>query len=302
MSIIKSKQKRNIPASRQFRISDGSIHFLEWMDNGSDLHFLHANGICPGTYAPFLERLTENHHIFASDVRGQGDSSLPLERPVKHWELFTGDLVEMIEGKMEKPVIGIGHSLGAVVTYMAAAKHPELFSAIVLIDPVFLPAKIRITGSLLRKLGLIKHIPIAKEARRRKSVFESEEEARRRFSNGRGMFRTWEREFIDSYLECALRERSSGEAVLKCDPELEAEIYEAFPSRIFRYAGRINCPVLAIRGERSDAFPEVSLLKLKRVLKECSIATIRGAGHFVPMEKPDRCSKTVGDFLRELNL
>jgi pimeloyl-ACP methyl ester carboxylesterase len=299
MSIDRNK---DIPAGRSFSISDGTIHFLEWEDNGVDLHFLHANGMCAGTYSPFIERLRENFHIFASDVRGHGDSSPPLENPVKHWELFTGDLAEMIKVNMERPVIGIGHSLGAVVTYMTAAENPGLFSALVLIDPVFLPLKIRIAGALLRRLGLIKGFRLAKGARRRKSLFSSKDEALGRFSSGRGMFRHWDSEFIRSYLNCALEEKSSGEAALKCDPELEAQIYESFPGRIFRYAEKINCPVLAVRGEFSETFPRESILKLEKVLKNCKIATIQGAGHFIPMEKPDQCSRIVKEFLNSLDL
>jgi pimeloyl-ACP methyl ester carboxylesterase len=292
-----SNKQIEYPLDRSFSVSRGNIHFLEWENNGTQLHFLHANGMCAGTYVPFIERIREDFHIFACDIRGHGNSSPPLENPVKQWEHFTGDLEEMILSNMKKPVIGIGHSLGAVVTYMTAAKHPELFSALVLIDPVFLPLKIRLIGALLRKLGLIRDFRLAKGARRRKRLFSSRDEALQRFSAGRGMFRRWESEFISSYLNCALDEKSSGEAVLKCDPELEAQIYESFPSNIFSYAEGINCPVLALRGEFSDTFPLESIRKLKRALKNCETATISGAGHFIPMEQPDRCSRIIREFL-----
>jgi pimeloyl-ACP methyl ester carboxylesterase len=297
-----SKKQKDYPFDRHFSVTQGNIHFLEWENNGTQLHFLHANGMCAGTYAPFIERLRDKFHIFASDVRGHGDSSPPLESPVKQWELFTGDLAEMIQINMKKPVIGIGHSLGAVVTYMTAAKNPGLFSALVLIDPVFLSLKIRLTGVLLRRLGLIRGFRLAKGARRRKSLFSSKDEALQRFSSGRGMFRRWESDFISSYLNCALNEKSNGEAVLKCDPELEAQIYESFPGRIFSYAERIECPVLAMRGEFSDTFPPESIQKLQRALKNCETVTIGGAGHFIPMEQPEQCSRVIREFLSSLNL
>lgn len=295
-------QNTDYPVNRNFSILKGKINFLEWEDNGVDLHFLHANGMCAGTYTPFIEKLKDNFHIFASDIRGHGDSSPPLENPVRHWELFTGDLAEMININMEKPVIGIGHSLGAVITYMTAAKNPGLFSALVLIDPVFLSLKIRTAVAFLSKLGLMRDFRLAKGARRRKSLFSSKDEALMRFSSGRGMFRSWDSEFIQSYINCALKEKSSGEAVLKCDPELEAQIYESFPGRVFRYARKINCPVLALRGEFSDTFPRESIIKLKKTLKNCETGTIQGSGHFIPMEKPDKCSRVIRKFLKSLDL
>ena len=45
-------------------------------------------------------------------------------------------LIEFLERTQTGPVIGIGHSQGATATAMAAAKRPDLFSALYLIDPV----------------------------------------------------------------------------------------------------------------------------------------------------------------------
>jgi pimeloyl-ACP methyl ester carboxylesterase len=135
-------------------------------------------------------------------------------------------------------------------------------------------------------------------ARRRKRVFRSRQEAFERFSAGRGMFKTWSDEFIHAYLECGLLEKDAEGAILKCDPELEAQIFEAIPLDAWRYAGAIRCPVLAIRGEHSRTFVPQAARRLGRLVKDYTLCTVPGSGHFIPMEKPSECARLIIDFVR----
>jgi len=65
-------------------------------------------------------------HVFASDVRGDGDFTFfgsPCFRP---WDTFADDLKLTVAKAMTPPIIGMGHSLGAVTTCIAAANYPQL--------------------------------------------------------------------------------------------------------------------------------------------------------------------------------
>ncbi len=199
---------------------------------------------------------------------------------------------------MSPPVTGVGHSLGAVVTYITAAKYPELFSKIVLIDPVIFPKrKLRVVG-LLRKMGLIdKVIPLITGARRRKRFFESREDAYKRFSTGRGLFKTWPDEFIRAYSQYGLKDENGGGVSLKCDPETEAQIYESLLLDIWQYPKKIKCPVLLIRGGHSDTFDTCAAKRLIKELNDCSYTNVDNAGHFVPMEKAAECSDIIKKFI-----
>jgi len=277
-------------------ITTGKIHYLEW-GRGDQIHLLHANGFCAGVYAPFIKYLSDDYTIVASDIRGHGDSSPVRQRRIRGWEIFAEDLNEFIRKKMNPPVIGIGHSLGGVTTLIAAVKYPDLFSKIVLIDPVIFSPKLLILITLARLSGLAKFFPIARAARRRKKNFSSREEVYQRYSSGRGMFKTWPEEFIESYLDCAILIKDKKTALLKCDPELEAQIFESVPASIWRYAGRVKCPVLAIRGEKSDTFRKDAAERLYRFVPRYDLITIPDAGHFVPMEKPAEVAKAIKAFL-----
>jgi pimeloyl-ACP methyl ester carboxylesterase len=277
----------------------GKLHYLDWGGQGYPAHLLHANGFCAGTYAPFVRYLRHDLSMMASDIRGHGDSDQPQWFPIKHWRTFAADLKVVIETAMTPPVVGIGHSLGAVTTYIAAATFPDLFSAIVLIDPVFLPRRLLWPMALLKWIGLTSRLPIAAKARRRRRTFRSKAAALKRFVTGRGIFKSWSPEFVEAYLECGLLEEDHNTAILKCDPELEAQIFESVPLDIWTYARRIRCPVLALRGEFSDSFLPDAARRLQRIVNQLELLTIRGTGHFLPMEKPQVCAEAIRDFVKE---
>ena len=278
-------------------LPDGKIHYLDWGGAGIQTHLLHANGFCAGTYSPFVKHLTDKLRVVASDIRGHGGSDLPDSRRIRDWNVFADDLKVLIESAMTPPIIGMGHSLGAVTTYIAAAKNPHLFSCLILLDPTILPRRYLWPMAFLRLFGLAGKIPLAKSARRRRKTFQGKKEALKRFASGRGAFKYWSKEFVEAYLECGLLEKDTETAILKCDPELEAQIFESVPFNIWGYGKKIACPVLAIRGEHSGAFTVDAALRLERTIPDCEVVTIPAAGHFVPMGKPADCARVIKKFV-----
>jgi pimeloyl-ACP methyl ester carboxylesterase len=276
------------------------IHYLDYGGAGPPAHLLHGNGFCAGAYAPFVRFLVHRLRVIASDIRGHGDSVQPELEPIRHWKVFADDLKALMEAAMPVPVVGIGHSLGAVATYMAAAAYPALFSALVLIDPVILPWRRLLPIALRKLLGMSGKDPRARRARQRRKVFKDKQEAFRLFTAGRGPFKSWSPEFVEAYLECGLWEKDKQTAVLRCDPELEARIFESIPTDVWTYARKIRCPVLTIRGEQSEIFLPDAARRLGRLLADSEQTTISGTGHFVPMEKPAECAEAIAGFVERI--
>ena len=286
------------PSEGYIDVPGGRLHYLDWGGCGPQAHFLHGNGFCAGTYTPFIKHLANDLRVIASDVRGHGGSDFDGIQPVRSWRVFAEDLKVIVERTTRPPIIGMGHSLGAVSTCMAAASFPRLFNTVVLVDPVFLMPRRLATIRLMRTLGLQGRLPLARAARRRRKTFRSKAEALRRLLSGRGIFKTWSPEFVEAYLECGLLEKEPESAVLKCDPELEARIFEAIPLDVWSYVRGLRCPVLAIRGEQSDVFLAGAADRMKRLAADGEVATIAGTGHFPTMEKPEECAEVIREFLR----
>jgi len=284
------------PTEGYFPVPGGRLHFLDWGGAGHPAHFLHGNGFCAGTYAPFVRQLAGKLHITASDIRGHSGSEFETIERIRNWRVFAEDLNTLIRGTQMPPVIGMGHSLGAVATAIAAASYPELFKAIILLDPVFLPPRILWKEAGMRLLGLARAWPRAVRARKRRRVFNGKADAFRYFV-ARGIFKSWSPEFVQAYLECGLLEKDEQTAVLRCDPELEAQIFESVPLDVWSQCRKIRCPVLAVRGDQSDVFLKEAAVRLARTAVDCEVVTIPKCGHFLTMEKPEPCAQVIRDYV-----
>jgi pimeloyl-ACP methyl ester carboxylesterase len=292
-----SETQNQAPIEGFVSTSENQIHYLDWGGSGRQIHFLHGNGFCAGTYTPFLKYLTADYRICASDVRGHGQSSFHGLQRIRSWDIFADDLKYVIEKAMTPPVTGMGHSLGAVTTCIAAAKYPKLFSGLVLIDPViFTPARLWAIA-LMKAVGLRGRMPLVRSARHRKRVFSNKRSAFERFASGKGVFKYWSPEFIEAYLACGLLEKDADTTLLTCDPELEAQIFESVPLNVWFYLKKVSCPVLAIRGAASDTFVATAARRLETKVPNIELATIPRAGHFVPMEQPRTCAQRIKAFL-----
>jgi pimeloyl-ACP methyl ester carboxylesterase len=289
------------PEPQTFRVpvEGGVLHGLDWGGHGNPAHLLHANGFCAGTYTPFVRHLLDSFRVLASDIRGHGGSDPIAPARIRHWRVFAEDLRSLVASRMNPPVVGMGHSLGAVTTLIAAAAYPHLFSALVLIEPVLPPRRLLLIMAALRIVGLAGWMPLAKRARRRKRTFRSRAEAFRRFASGRGLFKTWSPEFIDAYLSCGLLEKDDETAVLRCDPETEARIFESVPSDVWRTVEQVRCPMLAIRGEHSKAFRQEAAERLRRLATHGQYRTIAASGHFIPMERPEACAAAIVEWMEQ---
>ena len=83
----------------------------------------------PFTYAGFLDRLAENHHVITVDPRGQGQTRHP-GGPIS-WGMAIDDIAGLIEGlELDRPVIG-GFSDGGILASVVALRHPTLVSGVV---------------------------------------------------------------------------------------------------------------------------------------------------------------------------
>src|SRR5829696_5206276 len=124
---------------------------ISYFDNGGAgplLHFLHANGYPPACYRSFFELLQTHYHVFGMLLRPLWKDSKPKD--IRDWKPFSEDLIQFLappgpvadDGQGAR-VIGVGHSIGAIVTLRAALRDPGKFRALVLIDPVlFVPKRL----------------------------------------------------------------------------------------------------------------------------------------------------------------
>lgn len=90
-------------------------------------------------WSEFTERTTLKQHwdILRPDLRGHGES---LTRTPVSLEIWCDDLMRLLDAEGVQQAVFAGHSLGAQVALLFAARHPARVARLVLIDPVYRPA------------------------------------------------------------------------------------------------------------------------------------------------------------------
>jgi len=268
-------------------------NWIDWGGDGPLLHFAHANGFPSRTYRVLLEDLCRDFHVVSSEARPMWDrDGYPR---LQSWQDLAEDLAATLRKHGARRVIGVGHSLGGAMSFMAAVNHPDLFSAVIPIDPVTLSGIPSLVWRIMQTIGLRNRLPLVQGALRRQHRWPSPEVARRAYA-GKPAFRTWLPEVIDDYVDTAFVATNNNAWTLRYPREWEARIFAVSPASTFATIARIPCPGLFIRGEDSHAFFKRSVPRIQRCNPLLDVKTIPATGHFVPMENPAAVAQLIRQF------
>lgn len=262
------------------------------------LHLAIANGFPPECYAECLAPLRVPLRVLALRPR-------PFFHPdpskLRDWSLLVEDLASDLSSLGFAGGVGLGHSLGGVLTLEAALRRPGLFRALALVDPTLLPPATLRWIRLLRLLGLRGRRRLVQGALRRRQEWSSAKEAFAYFRS-RPLFARWSDGMVRAYVEGLTGPAEGGGVRLRYSPKWEARIYETVPTNVWDRLQRLRgsgLPVLLVRGERSDTFPRESEAAFRRILPEAEIRVVPGAGHLVPQEEPAAVGGILLEFLRK---
>ncbi len=189
---------------------------------------------------------------------------------------------------------GVGHSLGGYLTFLAAARRPELFRAIVLLDaPIIGPFRGSMLGAT-KMLGVVDRVTPARGTRQRRSTWPTREEAKAHF-RGRGVFRHFAEECLEDYVSHGLAPAGAG-LRLKIDPLIEYRIYRTIPHDMMKHLARLRVPAGFIGGASSDVVRRVGLagMRSRFILRKAP------GGHLFPFEHPRAAATLLGRLLDEL--
>jgi pimeloyl-ACP methyl ester carboxylesterase len=274
-----------------------TLHLYEFPSNphGQLVVLSYANGFMPETYTMALSPLFEQYRVVAIHHRPLWQPAPPPETLVS-WHVFGDDLLTSLSELTEQPVIGIGHSVGAVTTLYAAIDQPQRFSGVILIDPTMLPPTALRTIQLMRALGRETRIPLVRGALKRGRHWKNAETAYHYF-RGKERFDAWSDEQVRIYSDSVTLSDGQGGRVLRFAPEWEAQIYRKLPVDVWgelpKFA-KTGIPTLVLRAGKSNVFFPQSAKLFKKTHPSAAWVEFPTAGHLVPQEQPE----VVGDAIR----
>ncbi|MFO7322241.1 MAG: alpha/beta hydrolase [Chloroflexota bacterium] len=275
----------------------------EFGGQGPVLHLAVANGFPPQTYSPLLVPLTERFRVVSLPPRPLWPDP-PPPAGVHSWSSIAGDLLAGLAQHQLRDVIGVGHSLGSIISLLAAVEASGCFRAVILLDPPLLPPWFLLGARLLQAVGLGGRLPLVQGALRRRHRFASHDEAFN-YWRGKPLFHDWPDAALRLYVESMLRPAANGDGLeLAWSREWEAQLYRTLYTRPWSLLKRIpaGLPVLAIRGATSHIFTAASARAFCRVLPGAELVEIEGAGHLFPHTAPDATRDAIVRWLHERGL
>lgn len=259
-----------------------------------DIVFLHATGFNARTYRALLAPLGERFQVWALDARGHGRTTLPAHTfGYASWQRHRDDLIAVLQKYCTAPVTLAGHSMGATVSLLAAGKRNDLIAGLALLEPVILPAS-AYAFTELPGAPLIQRMtfPLAVGAARRRDKFASREEAAAALT-GRGVFKTFPPEIVADYVADGLIEDGQGGFRLACRPKYEAATFCAQRHDPWGALRRVTDPLVLLRAEKNSTISEAAAHRMAAIKPDARIATVEGAGHMLPIERPDRARSAI---------
>lgn len=277
---------------------------IPYFDLGGDkqpLHFLHANGYPPECYNPFLELLKNQYHVFGMKLRPLWADA--KREDLQDWHPLSNDLLRFLSDQKPGSVIGVGHSVGGIVTLRAALHDPRNFRAIILLDPVLFMPSFLAMWNIARAMGLGKKLhPKITGALKRRRTFDNLDTVFRGYRT-RNVFQYMSDENLRAYIEGITQPKAVGGFELAYTPEWESHIYLTGlrDFDLWRKLPNLKVPTLIVRAAESDTFLEKAAKLVIRKNPTIQIETLQNSTHLLPLERPQEVAEIMNNFLSGLS-
>ena len=256
------------------------------------LHFAHGNGFPSPCYRQLLQNLQARFDCCYIDRVGH-----TAEFPVtENWHGLVDEVIDSIKKQASKPVIGVGHSLGGVLTLLAAIEQPSLFTAVIILDSPLLG---RFKSSVVRfskAVGMIDRLTPAFRTRGRRQHWQTREQVFT-YLKSRKLFKTFTDACLEDYIDYGMLKNEEGYS-LRFDRQIEYQIYRTIPHILNEFEGRLHIPAALIYGNKSNV---VDRLDLRYMKKYYGIRNFEINGtHMFPMEYPQETANLIMDVVDKI--
>ncbi|KZT54459.1 alpha/beta-hydrolase [Calocera cornea HHB12733] len=301
------------------------------LGGGVTLLFVPATGYPKETWEPciamLLERYAKVDEIFVWETYNHGDAALVNALTIGDtfdWADNARDVLQFLTyhrplaGETNAPVclpphereeqprriVGVGHSHGGEVVARAALSSPDLFDALVLVDPVILSETLVIPTR--RASQKKRDDALTRATLSRRAVWPSMEHARNFFEKA-PFFQTWHPAVLKAYIDhglCLVPGTDSKKVMLKQCPYDEASFYvePRGPAETWYQLAALDerIELRWVLGNAMESFQggeAYARHSVWRRPKNSSNMVVKQAGHFIPQEAPEQLAREIADLL-----
>ena len=268
------------------------FHYREWGDTRTRhaVVLLHGYAETSEAWTETAQDLAREFRVIAIDQRGHGQSDRATDRDYTRATQME-DLEAIIESLGLRSVTLIGHSMGGANAICYAAEHPEMTTALVVVETA--PEVLRSGIETIRRL-------LATGA-----TFASLNDAIESF---REFFPYATTEQIERRVRASLTVNDDGAYVWDFDPIFrdptsrppDPDPGQRRLSDLWDCADRVQCPTMIVRGSETDMLTPEAIQRLHRRVSGSRVSLIEDAGHSVPTDQPAALSLNIREFLQSI--
>lgn len=256
------------------RIKIDGIHLnYELAGSGDYLTLIHGMGADHTTWPDQVRGFSDRYKVLTVDVRGFGQSDKPPgPYSVK---MFSDDLYGLFRALGVERIILAGHSMGGMIAMTFALDHPEMLTALILVDtsPAMAPEMVSVMEDSAR-MAETQGLELVVDA---------------------SMERSFAPDFAKRQPEVFAYQR---ELRLRNDPIAYAAAYRAIVQfNLTAELGHIGCPTLIIVGDQDMPTPLDAARVLNDGIPASRLRVIKGSGHNTMLEQPEEFNAAVKLFL-----
>jgi len=263
------------------RSADGAepieLRAWEWPGEAPAALLLHGIGNYARYWDFFADAIAGRLRLIATDARGHGESGKPTNGYSP--QDFVVDAIAVLDALAINRALIVGHSMGGTHAIRIAATHPERVERLVVVDAG--PEPMPEGSERARRLSL-----------ERPERFEYADEALaylRRTSPG------YSEEVYANRMRWLFRE-DAGDVVWRSSRGALASIMSsASRGDLWEALGKIQCPVLVVRGTRSNVLSADVAQRMITTLAHGRLIEL-AAGHNVALERPTELAQAVLEF------
>jgi pimeloyl-ACP methyl ester carboxylesterase len=245
------------------------------------VHFCHGNSFPAGTYRQMFEQLQPYYEIHALEMHGH-DPHYPV---TTNWPFLVQELIDTLQKNYQEPVILLGHSLGGILSLMAASRRPDLVRCVLMIDSPVVTGWRSLFLKTFRALGLLEKYSPAQFSAKRRMLWRDKQEAFEHFSS-KEKFAIWPPEVLQDYIDAGMQTHPDGIS-LKFTREIETAIYLSLPGNLGAIARHgLRVPIGFVGGTESIECRQGGLEATRKMCGEYFVQL--PAGHLLPMEMPEK--------------
>jgi pimeloyl-ACP methyl ester carboxylesterase len=260
-----------------FQYNGATVHYGD-AGSGDIVVLMHAAGSSGAQWRGVLPHLTDRYRVITPDLYGHGRTDFWPDPDTLRHEDQAALLGAVLSEIGATAVDMVGHSYGGATALRLMLQHPDLVRRFVVIEPMLLNLLVDageddvLADLYVMAKGFLRNVDAHGPEAAWKTFLD--------FRNGAGSWEAYPQKTRDNFLH-----RTQGHvANLKSNMKNQTPVAEL---------NTIATPTLAVKTEEATRFDGRMVEILAEAMPNCTLLTMKDAGHMVPLTHPERTAEVI---------